>query len=76
MILKTAQGKYMSIFICICKGEFDALNQWPFGHKVTFSVIDQCEDPAARRNISFTVKPNVIKVGFKCCTYNICACIL
>ena len=51
----------MSIFICICRGEYDALLPWPFCHRCTFTLIDQCQDPAARRNVSYTIKPNVCK---------------
>ncbi|XP_014664945.1 PREDICTED: TNF receptor-associated factor 4-like [Priapulus caudatus] len=56
-----ALGKFVSVFICLCKGDYDSLNAWPFGHKVTFTMIDQCEDPNARKNIVFTVRPNAIK---------------
>ena len=31
----------MSLFITICKGEFDDILQWPFNHKVTFKIINQ-----------------------------------
>ncbi|XP_033748936.1 TNF receptor-associated factor 5-like [Pecten maximus] len=56
-----ARGKFLSIFICICKGEFDALLTWPFCHRISFTLVDQCQDPAARRNISYIISPNVIK---------------
>ena len=56
-----ARGKYMSLFICIMKGEYDALLPWPFHHRVTFTLIDQCQDPSARRNITYSVKPNICK---------------
>ncbi|XP_013420704.1 TNF receptor-associated factor 4 [Lingula anatina] len=56
-----ARGKFMSLFACICKGESDALLSWPFSHRVTFTLMDQCEDPAARRNVTYTVKPNTCK---------------
>ncbi|KAK3084576.1 hypothetical protein FSP39_015701 [Pinctada imbricata] len=53
--------KFLSIFICICRGEYDALLTWPFCHQISFTLIDQCQDPAARRNITYTIKPNVIR---------------
>lgn len=56
-----AKSHFMSVFVCICKGEYDALLPWPFCHRCTFTLIDQCQDPAARRNISYTIKPNVCK---------------
>lgn len=51
----------MSLFVCICKGEYDALLSWPFAHRVTFTLIDQCQDPEARRNVTYSVKPNTCK---------------
>ena len=51
----------MSLFVCICKGEYDNLLSWPFGHKVIFTLLDQCEDIPARRHISYTIKPNTCK---------------
>lgn len=56
-----ARGKFLSIFICICRGEHDALLTWPFVHRISFSLVDQCQDPKARRNVSYTIKPNIIK---------------
>ncbi|XP_060586823.1 TNF receptor-associated factor 4-like [Ruditapes philippinarum] len=56
-----ARGKFLSIFICICSGEYDPLLLWPFGHTVTFTLIDQCQDPEARRNVSYIIQPNTIK---------------
>ncbi|XP_033628157.1 TNF receptor-associated factor 5-like [Asterias rubens] len=56
-----AKGHFMSVFACICKGEFDALLPFPFSHRITFTMIDQCQDPSARRNISYTIKPNPCK---------------
>ena len=56
-----ARGKHLSVFVCICKGEYDALLLWPFSHRVTFTLIDQCQDPEARRNVTYSVKPNTCK---------------
>ncbi|KAJ8043386.1 TNF receptor-associated factor 4 [Holothuria leucospilota] len=56
-----AKGHFVSVFICICRGEYDALLPWPFSHRCTFTLIDQCQDPSARRNISYTIKPNACK---------------
>ena len=61
-LLFSARGKHMSLFICICRGEFDNLLDWPFSHRVSFTLIDQGLDPAARRNITYSVKPNICKV--------------
>lgn len=56
-----ARGKFLSIFICICKGEYDALLGWPFCHRISFTLVDQCQDPAARRNVTYSIKPNIIR---------------
>ena len=29
------RGKYLSVFICICRGEYDALLSWPFSYPVS-----------------------------------------
>ena len=36
------KGTHMSLFFVIMKGEFDNILQWPFTHKVTFKLINQC----------------------------------
>ncbi len=56
-----AKGKYMSLFVCICKGEFDNLLTWPFNHKITFSLLDQCPTTESRRHVAYSVKPNTCK---------------
>lgn len=57
----TARGKFLSIFVCICRGEYDALLPWPFCHRISFTLIDQCQNPAARRNVTYAIKPNTMK---------------
>ena len=49
------------MFACICHGEYDALLPWPFSHRVTFTLLDQSDDVTNRRNITYSVKPNVCK---------------
>jgi len=51
----------MSLFICVCKGEFDSLLSWPFSHKITFTLLDQNENVEARRHVTYTIKPNTCK---------------
>ena len=36
------KGTHMSLFFVVMKGEHDAILQWPFTHKVTFKLINQC----------------------------------
>lgn len=64
-LIVVARGKSVSLFGCICKGEYDSLLIWPFCHRVTFTLVDQCQDPAARRSVSYTIKPNTCKVRLR-----------
>lgn len=50
---------YVSIFLIIMKGEYDDILPWPFRHKVTFTLIDQQEDPEKRRNIVRELVPDL-----------------
>ena len=40
-----AYGK-LSIFMEIQPGEYDTLLQWPFSHKIEFTLLDQSTDTA------------------------------
>ena len=57
------QGKnsYLSAFLIIMKGEYDATLTWPFHKNLTFTLIDQQENEHNRKNIvsSFTSDPKV-----------------
>ena len=57
---------HVSIFFCIMKGEYDAILSWPFYKKVTFTLVDQQEDPNNRENItySFTADNKTFKNSF------------
>ena len=50
---------HLSIYFHILKGEYDAMLSWPFSKEVTFTLIDQQENPDDRENIvhSFTAEP-------------------
>ena len=50
---------HLSIYFHILKGEYDAMLNWPFSKKVTFTLIDQQQNPDARENIvdSFRAHP-------------------
>ncbi|XP_032228173.1 TNF receptor-associated factor 4 isoform X2 [Nematostella vectensis] len=52
------KGTHMSVFISVLKGAFDALLKWPFDYRVTFVLLDQNDDPAQRKHIRFSIKPN------------------
>ena len=55
----------MSMFVCLCRGEHDALLRWPFDSSVTFTLIDQSSNPAGRRNVTYTIKPNPVKANLQ-----------
>ena len=53
----SAKNTYLSVFIIVMKGEYDAILPWPFKKKVQFSLIDQQEDPAQRENVTMHFIP-------------------
>jgi len=44
------ENTHLSVYIAVMKGEYDAILPWPFNKKVTFTLIDQQEDPLEREN--------------------------
>ncbi|KAM7539081.1 hypothetical protein Aperf_G00000057470 [Anoplocephala perfoliata] len=52
------RGKYLSVFLCICRGEYDALLSWPFSLPVTLKLLDQNIDPDLRQDHVVTIRPN------------------
>ncbi|KAI0213500.1 hypothetical protein LSAT2_001467, partial [Lamellibrachia satsuma] len=48
-----ARGKYLSTYVCLLPGEYDALLVWPFSHRVTFSLVS-----SGRGNVSSSLKPS------------------
>ena len=44
------KNSYLSVYIIVMKGEYDAILPWPFRKKVRFTLIDQQEDPFKREN--------------------------
>ena len=55
----TESINHLSICFRILKGKYDAMLSWPFSKKVTFTLIDQQENPEDRENIvhSFRADP-------------------
>ena len=41
----------LSVYIAVMKGEYDAILVWPMDKAITFTIIDQQEDPEDRENI-------------------------
>ncbi|VDO02665.1 unnamed protein product [Rodentolepis nana] len=54
------RGKYLSVFICICRGEYDALLSWPFSLPITLKLLDQNINPDLRQDHQVTIRPNPI----------------
>lgn len=46
------ENTHLSIFFHVMKGEYDAMLSWPFHKMITFTLIDQQENPSDRENIS------------------------
>ena len=46
----------MSLYVAVLRGDYDALLTWPFSHRVTFTLLDQCQDPAGEVNVLFFLK--------------------
>ena len=44
------RNSYLSAYVGIMKGHYDAILPWPFRQQVTFTVIDQQYDPSRRKN--------------------------
>lgn len=46
------QSSYLSVFNAIKRGDYDAILPWPLKEKVTFTLIDQQEDPNQTENVT------------------------
>ena len=55
------KGTHMSLFFVVMKGEFDNILQWPFTHKVTFKLINQC----GSRDIMDIFQPDPLSSSFQ-----------
>ncbi len=54
------KNSHLSVTIVVIKGEYDAILPWPIRKKITFTLIDQQEDPVERENVTklFTTPNN------------------
>ena len=55
------KGTHMSLFFVVMKGEFDNILQWPFTHKVTFKLFNQC----GSRDIMDIFQPDPLSSSFQ-----------
>jgi len=56
------ENTHLSIAIAVLKGEYDAILPWGFSKRVTFTLIDQQDNPNPRQNVvmGITADPNNI----------------
>ena len=47
----TNKHNYLSVFLVIMEGEYDALLPWPFHQRITFILVDQKERSDEKKNI-------------------------
>ncbi|XP_003391412.2 PREDICTED: TNF receptor-associated factor 2-like isoform X1 [Amphimedon queenslandica] len=55
------KGTHMSLFFVVMKGEYDALLPWPFTHKVTFKLMNQC----SKRDVVKAFQPDPLSSSFQ-----------
>ena len=48
----------MSLYVCIIKGEFDALLPWPFALQLSITLLDQNKNTAKRKDHVQSLRPN------------------
>uniref|UniRef100_A0A915JAC1 MATH domain-containing protein n=1 Tax=Romanomermis culicivorax TaxID=13658 RepID=A0A915JAC1_ROMCU len=53
----------MSLFVCLCRGDYDSLLRWPFQHRVTLTLLDQNRSKpySQRHHVTYTLKPSLEK---------------
>ncbi|XP_065897121.1 TNF receptor-associated factor 5-like isoform X2 [Dysidea avara] len=56
----SGKGRYISYFLTIMKGEYDALLEWPFQHTVTMTLVNQ----KGNNNIVQSFRPNPTSTSF------------
>ena len=48
---RTSKNNWLSVFLVIMEGEYDALLPWPFHQRITFILVDQQEGSDEKKNI-------------------------
>ena len=49
---QSQRNRYLSVHLRYMKGTYDNILDWPFHHKVTFTLIDQQDDMSWRENVA------------------------
>ncbi|KAK3093913.1 hypothetical protein FSP39_021708 [Pinctada imbricata] len=55
------KGTHLSLFFVVMRGEYDALLQWPFQHRVTLMLLDQQD---GRRHVHDSFQPDPTSSSF------------
>ena len=56
------KGTHISLFFTLMRGDYDALLDWPFRHRVTFQILDQ---GSARNHLTDSFRPDPSSSSFK-----------
>jgi hypothetical protein len=59
------RGEYVSLFLVLMRGDYDAILQWPFQFKIKFELIDQSTLDHNQRNISGCFWPDTTLTSFQ-----------
>ena len=60
--LGSQAGEHMSIYFHLLPSEHDDILRWPFNHKITFSILEQCPEPD---NVTYTLVPTPNEDSYK-----------
>lgn len=50
-------GRFMSIYFHLMQTEHDEVLRWPFNYKISFTLLDQADNPEEATNVSYTLTP-------------------
>uniref|UniRef100_A0ABM5F7A8 TNF receptor-associated factor 1 isoform X2 n=1 Tax=Pogona vitticeps TaxID=103695 RepID=A0ABM5F7A8_9SAUR len=57
----SSKGSYLSVFLVLLKGDYDALLPWPFAHKMTLTLLDQNDG----EHFANTIHPDPASASFQ-----------
>ena len=55
--IRDGTESYMGAYICLMRSDHDGILNWPFKKSYTFTLVDQQDHEAQRKNHSMTVVP-------------------
>ncbi len=56
------KGTHISLFFTVMRGDYDALLDWPFRHRVTFQILDQ---GSGHNDLTDSFRPDPSSSSFK-----------